>query len=113
MSSKNERKAHHREAAIEAIRRVSPGQGHPVEPPRRAGGWYGRHPTVFYFVSISEEETEPIRCIVGISNDPPKTSLDGNVTPEKEMHPAVCSRRSKSWPMSADQARRILPHGLV
>ena len=101
-SPKNARRVPHTEAAIEALAASIAAktmlQAPVVEPELDGDG----QPTGFYLVTIGEgrrlaqllrvrrkeiRKTEPVRCVVDLSNDPHEISLDENVT-RTDMHPA-------------------------
>jgi ParB family chromosome partitioning protein len=101
-SPRNARRTPHAEADIEALAASIAVKGvlqaPVVEPETDAAG----APTGCYFVTIGEgrrlalllrakrkeiKKTEPVRCVVNLSNDPHEISLDENVT-RTGMHPA-------------------------
>lgn len=100
-SPRNARKTPHGEAAIEALAASIAAKGllqAPVVEPELVDG----QPTGFWFVTIGEgrrlalclrakrkeiRKSEPVRCVVDLTNDPHEISLDENVT-RTDMHPA-------------------------
>ena len=101
-SPKNARRTPHTEAAIEALAASIAAKGllqSPVVEPELDGEG---QPTGAYLVTIGEgrrlalllrakrkeiRKTEPVRCVVDLTNDPHEISLDENVT-RSDMHPA-------------------------
>ena len=101
-SPRNVRKVGHSQAAIEALAASIAAKGllqaPVVEPELDAAGT----PTGFYRVTIGEgrrlalallarrkqiRKTEPVRCLLDLTNDPCEISLDENIT-RSDMHPA-------------------------
>ncbi|SMF52319.1 chromosome partitioning protein, ParB family [Tistlia consotensis] len=101
-SPRNARRTPHTEAAVEALAASIAAKGllqAPVVEPELDGDG---QPTGSYLVTIGEgrrlalllrakrkeiRKTEPVRCVVDLSNDPHEISLDENVT-RSDMHPA-------------------------